>query len=337
MTRPLKASLTLLLGAAFVACGGNPVALTDETDLPGGSVVLPADSCSGTRPAFGIATAADRQLFSYKVNAPLNLQKTVEGTTNGVETSRISYNSPDGGLVTGMLWDPVTRSGPRPAMIVMHGLPGTARDFTGLGENYARNGAVVIAIDAPFSRRTGPQLTFTALDRVEQVQIIKDLQRAVDVLRAHPNVDDDRIAFMGFSWGGATGALFIGIERRLKAAVLVVGHGGQVSHATGPDGFKHIAPLPCANRVAWIRAMSPVEPVRYVGNANASLLLQNGNADVLIPNADAAELHTAAPQGKDARWYDGGHSLTPQAGADRYDWLHAKIGIDPRITSQNDQ
>jgi dienelactone hydrolase len=159
--------------------------------------------------------------------------------------------------------------------------------------------------------------------------VIKDLQRAVDVLRSRPNVDADRIAFVGFSWGGATGALFVGIERRLKAAALVVGHGGQVSHATGPDGFKYISSLPCARRVAWIRAMAPVEPIRYVGHANAPLLLQNGTMDIFIPVADAAELHAAAPQPKLVRWYTAGHDLNQQARDDRHDWLVEKIGIDP--------
>jgi dienelactone hydrolase len=275
-----------------------------------------------------VAAEEERTLFSYDVNAPLNLQKTVESTTNGVETSSISFSSPDGGLVTGMMWDPVTRSGLRPGMVVMHGLPGKARDFAGLGQNYAQNGAVIIAIDAPFTRRGGAPLTFTDQDRFEQIQVIKDLQRTVDVLRSHPKVDDDRIAFLGFSWGGATGALFVGIERRLKAAVLVVGHGGQVSHATGPEGFKHIAGLPCARRVVWIRAMTPVEPIRFVRHATIPLLLQNGTSDEYIPVADAEELHAAAPQPREVRWYDAGHSLTQQAGIDRLQWLREKIGLD---------
>ena len=289
-----------------------------------------SDSCGGARPDFGgVATAEDRKLFSYDANAPLNLQKTVESTTNGVEASSISFSSPDGGLVTGMMWDPVTRSGLRPGMVVMHGHPGKAKDFAGLGQNYAQHGAVVIAIDAPFTRRGGT-MTLLPKDSAEQVQVIKDLQRAVDVLRSHPNVDDDRIAYMGFSWGGATGALFVGIERRLKAAVLVVGHPGQVSHATGPGGFKNISYLPCAMRVAWIRAMAPLEPIRFVANANVPLLLQNGNVDELIPAYEAAELHAAAPQPKTTLWYAAGHGLTQQAGTDRYDWLVAQIGIDPR-------
>jgi dienelactone hydrolase len=331
---PNVATVNALGAVTGVAAGSTYVvaALPSHPDVRDSvRVRVYSDSCGGARPDFGgMATAADRDLFSYDVDAPLNLQKTVESTTNGVEASSISFSSPDGGLATGMMWDPVTRPGPRPGMVVMHGLPGKARDFAGLGQNYARNGAVVIAIDAPWNRRAAPPyLTITAQDRAEQIQVAKDLQRAVDVLRSHPNVDEGRIAFVGFSWGGATGALLVGIERRLKAAALVVGHGGQVSHATGPEGFKYISGLPCARRVAWIRAMAPIEPVRFVGHANVPLLLQNGTSDEFIPTADAAELHAAAPQPKDVRWYQAGHSLTPQAGVDRYDWLVEKIGIDP--------
>jgi len=291
-----------------------------------------ADSCSGVRPDFGgPATADDRARFAYDVAAPLNLQQTVVSTDNAVEVSTVSFASPDGGLATGMMWDPVTHPGLRPAIVLMHGLPGSASSMAGIAQIYAQYGAVVIAIDAPWNHRTvPPYLTITDQDRDEQVQVVKDLQRAVDVLRSRPNVDAGRIAYIGFSWGGATGALFVGIERRLKAAALVVGHGGQVSHATGPEGHKLIANLLCATRVAWIRAMAPIEPIRFVGHANVPLLLQNGMSDPLIPTADAAELHAAAPQSREVRWYDAGHNLNQQAVFDRHDWLQAQIGIDPR-------
>ncbi|MET0396765.1 MAG: dienelactone hydrolase family protein [Longimicrobiaceae bacterium] len=290
-----------------------------------------ADSCSGARPDFGaLATAGDRDLFGYDVDAPLNLQTTVESTNNGVEASSISFSSPDGGLVTGMMWDPVARPGPRPGMVLLHGMPGNARDMSAVAQSYARYGAVVIAIDAPFARRAGPVVRFTAEDRAEQIQLIRDLQRAVDVLRSRPNVDDGRIAYMGVSYGGAMGALFVGVERRLAAAALVVGHGGLVSHSTGPDGFKYISGLPCAMRSAWIRAMAPIEPIRFIGHAAIPLLLQNGTLDTLIPSADAAELHAAAPQPRTVRWYTAGHNLDQQAVDDRHEWLVEKVGIDPR-------
>jgi predicted ThiF/HesA family dinucleotide-utilizing enzyme len=55
-----------------------------------------------------------------------------------------------------------------------------------------------------------------------------------------------------------------------------------------------------------------------------------GAGDEYIPVYEAEELHAAAPQPKTIRWYDAGHSLTQQAGNDRYDWLVAQIGIDAR-------
>jgi uncharacterized protein len=291
-----------------------------------------ADSCSGARPDFGgLATDADRKLFSYDVNAPLNLQKTVTGTVNGVEVSSISYNSPDGGLVTGLMWEPVARSSLGPGMVLMHGHPGTAGSMAGMGQNYAQYGAVVIAITAPFARRASGPVSMTLLpqDSFEQVQVIKDLQRAVDILRAHPSVEDDRIAYVGVSWGGATGALFVGIERRLKAAALVVGHSGQVSLATGPDGYLINTNLSCAARVAWKKAMTPLEPIRFVGNANVPLLLQNGRSDEFVPVANAEVLHAAAQQPKTILWYEATHGLNQFAVVNRHNWLVEQIGLDP--------
>ena len=312
----------IALVALFIsACAGS------ATEPP-----IAADSCAVERPEFGgAATAADRNLFAYDVNAPLNLQKAVESTIDGVEVSRISFDSPDGGSATGMLFDPVTRSSPRPGIVLMHGMPGTARGMAALGQLLAQHGAVVIAIDAPFARRAGPPVRFTTQDRTEQIQLIVDLQRAVDVLRAHVNVDDERIAYLGISYGGAMGALFAGIERRLKAAVLVVADGGLVSHFTGPEDLDFMAGLSCATRAGWFRDMAPIEPIRFIAHTSpTALLLQNGRLDTLVPEADAQALHQAAPQPHTILWYEAGHGLNPQAAADRLDWLRQEIGLDAR-------
>lgn len=313
----------IALAALFVS------ACTGSTTGPRAAV----DSCAVARPDFGgVATAADRSLFAYDASAPLNLQKTVVSTNNGVEVSAISFSSPDGGSVTGLLFDPVTRSSLRPGIVLMHGMPGNAGQMAGAGQLLAEHGAVVIAIDAPFARRGGPTVRFTTQDRAEQIQLIKDLQRAVDVLRAKANVDDERIAYLGVSYGGAMGALFAGIERRIKAAVLVVGDGGLVSHFTGPEDLNGtLANLSCATRTYWLRDMTPIEPIRFIPHASpTALFLQSGRVDDLVPAADAQALHTAAPESKTIRWYDAGHGLNQQAAFDRLDWLHQQIGLDAR-------
>ena len=74
------------------------------------------------------------------------------------------------------------------------------------GMRYAEYGAVVIYVDPPSFRPqdTGPRdiLTFTEQDREEQIQLIIDLRRAIDLLMARPDVDPERIAYLGVSYGG---------------------------------------------------------------------------------------------------------------------------------------
>jgi dienelactone hydrolase len=317
-------SVTVASGAEANA---SAIVLTRATVTPDSCVVAPGL----LRPDFGgLATPADRTLFAYDVNAPLNLQKNVESTVGGVQISAITYSSPDGGTVTGLLFDPVTRSSLRPGIVLMHGLPGNARQMGGYAHALAQFGAVVIAIDAPHARRGGQAVLFTNQDRTEQIQLIKDLQRAVDVLRAQVNVDDDRIAYVGVSYGGAMGALFAGIERRIKTAVLVVADGGLVTHYTGPEDLDFMASFSCASRLNWFRSMAPIEPIRFIGHAPPTpLLLQNGRFDTLVPMGDAQVLHAAVPQGTTIRWYDADHGLNQQAVFDRHNWLVQQIGLDP--------
>ena len=316
--KPVAALLTVVLSA----CAGS----TEEALL---QPPAPGDSCAIARPVFGVATGGERTLFAYDVAAPLNLEKTVESSNDGVEVSAISFDSPDGGRATGMMFDPVERSSLRPGIVLMHGMPGTAQNMAGLGQALAGFGAVVIAIDAPFARRGGDPVMFTAQDSAEQVQLIKDLQRAVDVLRAQPNVDDARIAYQGVSYGGAMGALFVGIEQRLATAILVVADGGLVSHFTGPEDEQFMGSLSCDTRNAWLSGMTPVEPIRFIAHANVPLLFQNGRSDNLVPAADAELLHEAAPEPRTVQWYMAGHGLNQQALFARHNWLVEHIGLDP--------
>jgi len=269
-------------------------------------------------------------VFGYDRARPLDVQATPYRDLPAVRFSRLSYDSP-GGRVTGLLAEP-TSPGRHPGVVLLHGLPGTAEGaMTRFGEEIAQHGAVVIAIDAPWVRRGGmPDLTLR--DSVEQVQLMVDLQRAVDVLLSRGDVDAARLAYVGGSYGGAMGSLFAGIERRLKAYVLFVPDGGLVAHFTNADGSPSgpLARLGADARERWLAAMRPIEPIRFIPRAApAALLFQNGRSDQLVTVEDAEALHAAAPQPKTIRWYDAGHGLNAEARADRLAWLAEQIGITP--------
>lgn len=269
--------------------------------------------------------------FAYDRAAPLLLRDSLERVEDGVEVRRISFASPGGGRATGVLLVP-PGEGRFAGLLLQHGMPGSAQRMVPWGVRLARQGAVVVALDAPFARRTGPILRFTPADSAEQVALIVEMQRAVDLLLARPDVDSRRLAYVGHSYGGAMGALLAGVERRMQTFVLRVADGGLVAHLTGPDDRP--GPLdglsPEARR-RWLAAMMPIEPSRFIGRPRrAPVLFQSARRDVLVPPSDAEALHRAARGPKTVRWYDAGHGLNEEAEADLAEWLHRMVGMEAR-------
>jgi len=266
-------------------------------------------------------------LFVYDRSAPVALRDSLRTTdADSVAVYAVSFASPRGGRATGVLCVP-QGNGPFAGILLQHGMPGNAEQTLVAARNLARHGAVVLSLDAPWARRGGPAVAFTAQDSADQVQLITDMQRGVDVLVARRDVDPSRLAYVGVSYGGAMGALLAGVERRLKTYILAVGDGGLVSHFTGADDPPE-GPMGVSrerwNR--WLAAMRPIEPLRFVARAApASIFFQAGRQDRLVPPADAAWLHRAASEPKTVRWYDAGHGLGPQARVDQLEWLHRTV------------
>lgn len=310
----LAPSLLLLLAGA---CG--------QATGPG----LPADDCTVPTLSAAPAPASALAAFAYDRAAAYDPVLQPIGAQPGVEIYALSFRSPRGTeRATGRLFVP-EGAGPFAGLVLQHGLPGNAQQMSGEAVVLARHGAVVVALDAPFARRGGSPLRFTEADSAEQVQFMTDLQRAVDLLVARPDVDASRVGYMGISYGGAMGALFVGIERRLKTGILVVADGGLVSHFTGPDdGGSAFGGLTCAERRRWLESMIPIEPIKYVGFAPpTTLLLQSGRQDNLVPPRDAELLHAAVRDPSTIRWYDAGHGLTAEAARDRLLWLQQQLGM----------
>ena len=314
--------LAATAGAASVAAAQSP------------AKAPAAASCTSTpvRPA---VAAAPLRLFAYDRSQALDVRDSVEGVQRGVTVKRVSFASPKGGRATGMLLVPHDSlrgaRGRFAGVVSMHGAPGDARGMMGLALPLASRGAVVLVLDAPWARRDPRNpLTFTARDSADQVQLVVDLQRAVDVLAARADVDADRLGYFGVSYGGAMGALFAGVERRLKAYALLVGDGGLAAHFTRADGRRMDppGPVPPAQWCGWFQAMEPLASTRFVGRATgARLLFLWGTRDELVPPYLAEQLWQAAPAGvKEARWYDSGHRLPEAAHLDMADWLASRIG-----------
>ncbi len=291
-------------------------------------LLVPASACAQSEtPRAPLAT------FDYDAEAPLDIREVKREDRGSYTVVDFTYASPAGGRVPALLYEP-TGEGLFAGLILMHGMPGSRKTSAFLAKSYVEAGAVVLAITAPFARPDDvprrPTITFTEKDRTEQIQLIQDLRRGVDLLAAHPRVDAERIGYNGGSYGAAMGGLLAGVEKRIKAYVLWVGDGGLAAHVAGPDdangGYQRLSP---EQRAAWLHAMEPIEPVRFVGMAAPSaLFFQAGRNDQIIPVEDAERFIGAGSEPKRVAWYDAGHGLNPTAFHDQALWLEERIGID---------
>jgi dipeptidyl aminopeptidase/acylaminoacyl peptidase len=270
------------------------------------------------------------EVFRYDRTAPLHYRDSIIRIVEGIEVRAFRFASPGGGDATGLLFVPPDE-GPLAGVLLQHGMPADAAYMTPQAVYLARHGAVVLALDAPFARRLGPPIFLTPADSAEQVQLIQDLQRATDVLLGRGDVDPQRLAYVGRSYGGAMGALLAGVERRLKTYILAVADGGLVSHTIGADGARDRPQGVLEGQwQAWLQAMQPIEPIRFVHRSPpASIFFQSAREDRNVPVADAEALHRAAGEPRVVRWYDTGHALDVQAYLDQLLWLHQTIGITP--------
>lgn len=299
-------------------------------------LTLAATACGAQTATVSAPPAADPdvlKLFDYDPKAPLDLQVVSTEKKEGLTQQQITYVSPKGGRVPALLTIP-DGPGPFAGVLLLHGAPGTFERMRPEAEALAKLGAVSLAINAPFSRgdrlgKSEEMLYLDERDQIDQVQLNVDLRRGVDLLLARPDVDKERLAYVGRSFGGAQGGLLAGIEKRIKAYVLIVGDGGLVSHFTDPNSsFNLLADLPPEQVKRWLAVMEPIEPIRWIGRAApAHLLFQNGRTDTMVPPASGRTYQEAGSEPKKVLWYDADHQLNDQATYDRHVWLAEMIGI----------
>jgi dienelactone hydrolase len=90
------------------------------------------------------------------------------------------------------------------------------------------------------------------------IKVVKDFRRSVDYLETRSDIDLQKLAYLGFSWGGIYGALIPAIEDRLKASIL---NGGGMWGNTRPE----------------------VDGINYVNRIKIPTLMLNGRYDMTFP------------------------------------------------------
>ena len=87
----------------------------------------------------------------------------------------------------------------------------------------------------------------------------KDIGRTIDYLETRKEIQKDKIAFLGWSWGGFMGGIMPAVEKRLKTVVLNVG---------GMD---------------MNRALPEADQINFLPRIKQPILMLNGEHDMFFP------------------------------------------------------
>jgi dienelactone hydrolase len=286
---------------------------------------LAVAACSGeaSGPAVEAAAPERASLLDYDRSAPLSFVDHGRVNRNSPIVVRdISYAS-GGRRVRAYLVLPPGR-GPFPAVVYAHGSGEDRLAFVGVAAWIVARGAVAVTVDQPSPEGPDPQpdaLTAIRRQRDRTARAVVDFRRAVDVLATLPQVDDERIGFVGFSAGARLGAILSGVERRIDAFALMSGGASPVA--------EYVAPLTPGIRPQALELLAEVDPLDHVARAEpAALLFQNGRRDELVPQSALRALAAAGSRPKRIRWYQAGHGLNVVAYREQLDWLEERLRIE---------
>ncbi|MEK6253438.1 MAG: SUMF1/EgtB/PvdO family nonheme iron enzyme, partial [Gemmatimonadales bacterium] len=176
-----------------------------------------------------------RQMYAYD-QSPLNSEVVSVDSTTGYIRERIDMDAAYGDeRLTVFVFSPVGGPGAAPRQAVVF-FPGSndlykrSYDDMSIGvlDFVLRSGRVLVYPVYKGTYERGSDLASdiqdeTNLYRDHVVAWGRDIGRAIDYVATRPDLDADRLSYLGISWGGVMGAILTAIEPRFKASILVVG------------------------------------------------------------------------------------------------------------------
>lgn len=256
--------------------GGEARVLVDPGD---GVCAVPAYSPDGTRVAFTLARPthpADLHVVDVATGALTRLTRAVGDAVEAhlARPERLTYTGEDGLEIPAFLYLPST-AGVEPngaGIVLVHGGP-TMQWFPAF-DNYAQflvsRGYTVLLPNIRGSSGYGRAFE-EANDRDWCGGDLRDVVRGGELLRSRPDVDADRIAVTGLSYGGIMSMAATTLAPgAFRSAVSLSGY-GDFLHMMDEQEFRHQQLLrkelgdPVADRDVYLRASS-IYAVRQAGN-----------------------------------------------------------------------
>ncbi|HEX8765959.1 MAG TPA: prolyl oligopeptidase family serine peptidase [Candidatus Acidoferrum sp.] len=168
--------------------------------------------------------------------------ETAVKTESLLQAELIHWKSFDGKMISGFLYKPPVRfTGKRPVLVTIHGGPEGQSQPTFLGRNNYLLNELGIALIYPNVRgSTGYGKAFSLLDNgFKREDTYKDINALFDWIAAQPELDAQRIAVTGGSYGGhMTLAVSTFYSERIRCSVDIVGMSNLVTFLEHTEAYR---------------------------------------------------------------------------------------------------
>jgi dienelactone hydrolase len=274
--------------------------------------------------------------FDYDQKAPLDIHEVAVEHRGDVAIHDISYASPKGGRVPAYLVVP-TGKGPFAAVIWGHWyMPGSAflnrKEFLDEAVAIAPAGVVSLLTDGPIAR-PGHVEDKTALNQQEVTDLIQqivDMRRGADLLLARPDVDPNRLAYVGHSYDASVGGFLSGIDKRFKAFVLMAGGLSDESDLKSKEVQEYRQKVGPEKFDAFEAKYGWLDPGKFASHtAPAVIFLQYATQEKFLTPDRARGYAAIVSEPKRFQLYDAPHALNAAARRDRIAFLTEQLKLKP--------
>jgi dienelactone hydrolase len=213
----------------------------------------------------------------------------------------------------------------QPGILFLHWYEPEAKDsnrtqFVDEAVLLAQKGFISLLIETMWSDRDWFYKRTHADDHPNSVRQIRELELAVGILLSTPEVDPERIAYVGHDFGAMYGVVLASTIRKPHSFIFIAGT-PRLS-----DWYLYYPNMAGSAREFYMQKISEFDPLNYIqGIAPCPILFQFGTNDPHVPRERAEMIFSKAGEPKEIRWYNAGHALNAQATLERIDWLEERF------------
>lgn len=279
----------------FFYTNGKPTAFFDEPERITDWVVVDKDQLLVTYSTTTRPVALATLSFTGKQTDLYNPNESFDKSHNYVKPQRFTYHASDGLPIEGWLMEPATPQEKNPLVLYVHGGPhfAYAENFFFEMQVHAANGYGLVLLNPRGSKTYGQRFCQENVGKYGEKDFT-DLMAGMDnVLKNHPEFDEDRQYCAGGSYGGFMTTWVVGHTNRFAAAVAQRPVTDWISFSGTSDIGFMFTPQELLTDRYDVKKLWKLSPMAYANKVKTPTLIMQGEWDTRTPIGQGEEFFSA--------------------------------------------